>query len=175
MRQVSPSSLASGPSHGLPRGNSGSLLQDHLATFSLTQIQFCPLLSSWQLPEPLILCSLCQCSRDRPSQAQLLGPSWVRGWPRLGPLRPPCFSSSNSSWQRSSGSRPPWHLQARLTSHRMLSLSPPGPPHGAARGFKTPQSKTSHSKTLKVSLHEQERTKSGTEKRGEDLASKSVY
>ncbi|KAM9725454.1 serine/threonine-protein kinase/endoribonuclease IRE2 isoform 2-T2 [Dama dama] len=60
------------------------------------------------------------------------------------------FLMSSSSWQRSSSTRPPWHLQALLTSLRILSPSPPTPPFRARRGFRVPQSKASHWKTLKV-------------------------
>lgn len=69
----------------------------------------------------------------------------------------------------------PWHLQALLTFHRMLSPSPPVPPFRAERGFRIPQSKASHWKTLKVSSHEQERTELRTEVREAGLAPKSDY
>ena len=105
------------------------------------------------------------------------GPIMGQGWPGLSPLQPPYFSSSSSSsrWQRSSSTRLPSHLQALLTSHRMLSPSPPVPPVRARRSFRIPQSKASHWKTLKVSSHEQEMSESGTEKREAGLAPESDY
>lgn len=73
------------------------------------------------------------------------------------------YFSNRSSWWRSS-SRPSWHLQILLTSHRMLSPYQQGPPPRARRAFQAPQSKPSQLKTQKVSLSEQERQSQGQRK-----------
>ncbi|XP_011544015.1 serine/threonine-protein kinase/endoribonuclease IRE2 isoform X4 [Homo sapiens] len=122
--------------------------QDLLAA-SLTAV----LLGGWilfvmrQLPRPLRSCSVSSCSLVRPSQSQILGPSRGRAWPGQSSLRLSCYSNSRRWWR--SSRRPPWHLQTLLTSPRMPSPCTRGPAGGARRGFRVPQSKPSHSTTLK--------------------------